>query len=91
VTGDLVVELKKSTNDPKEELLWLRELYSPFELTDALDMWIEDYEQLYLHSMQGYRSPIKFKKEYERSIKNNYLPLLPYFAPGPTGVQCSFL
>lgn len=56
----------------KEELLWLREWYSPFELTDALGKWVENYNQSYLHSSLGYRSPMKFEEEYQ----NNQLTLL---------------
>jgi putative transposase len=48
----------------KEELLWLREWHSPFELTDCLVKWIEDYNQSYLHSSLGYKSPVKFEEEY---------------------------
>ena len=51
----------------KEELLWLREWSSPFELTEALDEWIEYYNRFYLHSALGYRSPIKFEQEYKNS------------------------
>ena len=51
----------------KEELLWLREWTSPFELADALGMWIEYYNGSYLHSALGYKSPIKFEKEYQNS------------------------
>ena len=48
----------------KEELLWLKEWRSPFELTEALSTWIEDYNQSYLHSSLGYKSPMKFEEEY---------------------------
>ncbi len=56
----------------KEELLWLREWHSPFELTDALGKWIESYNRSYLHSTLGYKSPMKFQEEYQ----NNQLTLL---------------
>jgi putative transposase len=56
----------------KEELLWLKEWHSPFELTEALGTWIEDYNQSYLHSALGYKSPMKFEDEY----KNNQSTLL---------------
>jgi len=48
----------------KEELLWLREWQSPFELVDALSRWINSYNRYYLHSALGYRSPNKFEEEY---------------------------
>jgi len=34
----------------KEELLWLREWTSPFDLVDALGKWITYYNGNYLHS-----------------------------------------
>jgi transposase InsO family protein len=49
----------------KEELLWLREWYSPFELVDALGRWVENYNRSYLHSSLGYKSPIKMEEEYK--------------------------
>jgi transposase InsO family protein len=56
----------------KEELLWLREWHSPFELADALGKWIKNYNQSYLHSSLGYRSPAQVEQEY----KNHQLTLL---------------
>jgi putative transposase len=51
----------------KEELLWLREWASPFELADALGMWIEYYNGKYLHSALGYKAPNKYEEEYQNS------------------------
>lgn len=51
----------------KEELLWLKEWTSPFELSDALGKWINYYNEKYLHSALGYKSPIKFEEEYQNS------------------------
>ena len=56
----------------KEELLWLREWHSPFELTEALSRWVEYYNRSYLHWSLGYNSPIKFGEEYH----NNTQPTL---------------
>ena len=56
----------------KEELLWLREWHSPFELADALGKWIKSYNRSYLHSSLGYKSPMKFEEEYQ----NHQLTLL---------------
>jgi len=56
----------------KEELLWLHEWTSPFELVDALKAWITDYNGSYLHSTLGYKAPNKFEVEYW----NNQLTLL---------------
>jgi transposase InsO family protein len=49
----------------KEELLWLREWNSPFELADALQTWISYYNESYLHSSLGYKTPNKFEEEYQ--------------------------
>jgi putative transposase len=51
----------------KEELLWLREWHSPFELADAMENWIKYYNRSYLHSSLGYRSPIQAQEEYKNS------------------------
>lgn len=51
----------------KEELLWLREWRNPFELTDTLGRWVELYNNQYLHSALGYKSPNKFEEEYKNS------------------------
>ena len=48
----------------KEEMLWLREWHSPFELAEALSRWIKEYNQSYLHSSLGYKTPQKFEEEY---------------------------
>jgi transposase InsO family protein len=37
----------------KEELLWLREWTSPFELVGTLKAWIQYYNEEYLHSTLG--------------------------------------
>ena len=51
----------------KEELLWLREWQSPFELTGCLKKWVSYYNENYLHSTLGYKSPNKFEEEYRNS------------------------
>ena len=48
----------------KEECLWLQEWTSPFALTRALDVWITDYNEHYLHSALGYQSPSQFERQY---------------------------
>ena len=52
----------------KEELLWLREWASPFELADEVKKWIEHYNQNYLHSALGYKAPNQFEKEYKKAV-----------------------
>jgi len=51
----------------KEELLWLRDWDSPFELGDALTNWIERYNRSYLHSSLRYKTPMQFEEEYQNS------------------------
>lgn len=51
----------------KEELLWLTEWTSPFELSDALGKWIVYYNEKYLHSSLRYKSPNQFEEEYRNS------------------------
>lgn len=48
----------------KEELLWLREWTSPFELVDTLKQWVDYYNSSYLHSALGYKTPNIFEEEY---------------------------
>jgi len=52
----------------KEELLWLKEWFSPFDLTNAIDRWIDYYNQDYLHSTLGYKSPNIYEKEYQQAV-----------------------
>jgi len=41
----------------KEKLIWLREWRDPHEPSAAIDKWIETYNETWLHSALGYRSP----------------------------------
>lgn len=52
----------------KEELLWLSEWHSLFELTEAIKDWVNHYDESYLHSILGYKSPNKFEEEYKSHI-----------------------
>jgi putative transposase len=46
----------------KEACLWLQEWTSPFALIRALEVWITDYHEHYLHSALGYQSPSQFER-----------------------------
>jgi len=48
----------------KEELLWLREWTSPFELLNVIGEWIPGYNANYLHSALGYRTPNQAETDY---------------------------
>jgi transposase InsO family protein len=51
----------------KEELLWLREWENPMELIDEVGEWISEYNESYLHSSLGYKTPNKVETEYFNS------------------------
>jgi putative transposase len=48
----------------KEECLWLQEWTSSLALIRALEGWIADYNEHYLHSVLGYQSPSRFERDY---------------------------
>jgi putative transposase len=48
----------------KEELFWLREWSSVNQLTGELTRWIDWYNDSYLHSALGYRTPNQAEKGY---------------------------
>ena len=48
----------------KEELCWLREWSSVDELKTALDRFVEEFNDNYLHSALGYKTPNAFEREY---------------------------
>jgi putative transposase len=51
----------------KEECLWLQEWTCPFTLASALETWLKDYNEHYLHSALGYKPPRQFEREYHPS------------------------
>lgn len=49
----------------KEEVIWLNEFDALEEARDRIGQWIEvDYNQNYVHSALGYRSPVEFEVLY---------------------------
>jgi putative transposase len=48
----------------KEACLWLQEWTCPFTLISALETWIDDYNEHYLHSALGYKPPRQFERDY---------------------------
>ncbi len=48
----------------KEELCWLHEWQSVDVLKTALDRFVEDFNDGYLHSALGYKTPNAFEKEH---------------------------
>jgi transposase InsO family protein len=47
----------------KEDLIWLKEWETPFELEEDLKSWINRYNNDYPHSSLGYKTPAQFEKE----------------------------
>jgi len=47
----------------QEDLLWLEDWSSPFELEVELKAWIERYNNDYPHSTLHYQTPVEFEKE----------------------------
>ena len=43
----------------KEEFFWLKEWENERELSLELDKWVEYYNQNYLHSALGYKTPLQ--------------------------------
>jgi putative transposase len=51
----------------KEECLWLHEWTCPFAFASVLETWIAAYNEPYLHSTLGDKSPRQFEREYHTS------------------------
>ena len=51
----------------KEECLWLREWTYPFELITALGAWMITYNEPYLHSALGDKTPKPFERDHDGS------------------------
>lgn len=47
----------------KEDLIWIREWKTPFELEDKLKEWVDCYNSDYPHSSLGYKTPNQFENE----------------------------
>ncbi len=48
----------------KEELLWLREWRDEFEVRAAVDRWIGEYNENYLHSALAYGTPNQCERNF---------------------------
>jgi putative transposase len=48
----------------KEECIWLQEWSCPFPLIRALERWIVQYNEYYLHAALGDKPPRQFEREY---------------------------
>jgi putative transposase len=57
----------------KEELFWLREWSGEVEISGELDKWVEYYNNNYLHSAHGYRTPVQAQEDYYKRKENTLL------------------
>lgn len=62
-------DTERSIRTLKEELLWLREWRSPFELAEDVARWFEQFNVSYLHSSLGYRTPEAFEQQYSHQTR----------------------
>jgi putative transposase len=53
----------------KEELIWSNEFESFKQLSQALDVWVKDYNANYLHSTLSYVPPNVFEKRQDKKIQ----------------------
>ena len=67
-------DTERSIRTLKEELLWLREWTSPFEVAEAVTQWFETFNVTYLHSSLGYRTPEAYEREYHHSHQTLLAP-----------------
>jgi putative transposase len=47
-----------------EECLWLQEWTCPFALVKVVEGWIDQYNEQYLHSALGSKTPRQFERDY---------------------------
>ena len=67
-------DTERSIRTLKEECVWLREWYSPFELADAVAGWFEHFNVSYLHSSLGYRTPEQVEHQWHISHQTPLVP-----------------
>jgi len=57
-------DTERSIRTMKEELLWLREWNDEHEVADAIAHWMPDFNEHYLHSALGYKTPNAFEQQH---------------------------
>jgi putative transposase len=67
-------DTERSIRTLKEELLWLHEWTSPFNVAEALTQWFEQFNVTYLHSRLGYRTPAAYEQAYHDSHQTRLAP-----------------
>lgn len=53
----------------KEEVLWIQEFDNLEDVKTKMQEFVEFYNNLYVHSSLGYKSPVEFEQEYYAKIK----------------------
>jgi len=60
-------DTERAIRTMKEELLWLREWENEAELAREVGRWVKDFNEHYLHSALGYRTPNQAERNYQTS------------------------
>lgn len=60
-------DTERAIRTMKEELLWLREWEDEQEVAQEVGRWVEDFNEHYLHSTLGYRTPNQAERTYQDS------------------------
>lgn len=65
-------DTERMTRTLEEELIWLHEWTSVNQLKQALDQFVKQFNEEYLHSALGYKTPNGFEQEYfEKQARNS--------------------
>jgi putative transposase len=57
----------------KEEYIWVQAWTCPLELIHGFAHWVVYYNEHYLHSSLGYKTPHQFERDYYRSHSPPFL------------------
>lgn len=60
----------------KEELIWIHEWHSPFMFIQALERWLDNYNNEYLHSALNYQTPVQFEQQNRGNFLLAYVSFL---------------
>ena len=58
-------DTKRAIRTMKEELLWLREWEDEHEVVQEVGRWVERFNEHYLHSTLGYRTPTRWNTSFK--------------------------
>ena len=60
-------DTERAIRTMKEELLWLREWEDEHEVAQELGRWVERFNEYYLHSTLGYKTPNQVERQHQTS------------------------